>query len=251
MNSRQASGFTIVEVVLVIAIGGLVLIGVLAGLSASINEARYKTATTGVVDFFQGQYERLSATANSSRSGSLRDTEHCASASTSSRGQSDCVLVGVVVRDSADGVGGSYVLQSNPVYATTPPQVAGNQDDVAVLQKSGLIEDQTGQSSQSYTMDWGSGLVMPSEKTKQQHVSMLIARSPTSGAVHTFTLTGSASSVSTIKVADLASEARRTNNSVFCVEMPGYRSSLGVKVAADSATASGVVLATESEGACS
>ena len=56
---RWQSGFTIVEVVLFLAITGLLTVGLLAGVSAALRQQQYHDAVQSFAGFIRDQYSRV------------------------------------------------------------------------------------------------------------------------------------------------------------------------------------------------
>jgi|GEM_PF-2913891 prepilin-type N-terminal cleavage/methylation domain len=93
-------GFTILEVVLVIAVTGLLLVGMLIGTGSSIARQRYNDSVTGFRDFLQNQYSLVASVQNE------ESAKHCKVISTgptptiqwdataTERGRSDCLIYG-------------------------------------------------------------------------------------------------------------------------------------------------------------
>lgn len=105
MGIQKQKGFTIIEVILFLAISSLLLTALLVGINTSINQQRYKDSVMSFIALVQEQYN---LTANVSNQ---RDTRWKCSADAPTidtvednyRGTTDCVIVGRLVRIT-DGV---------------------------------------------------------------------------------------------------------------------------------------------------
>ena len=56
-GARRASGFTIIEVMLSLAVSGLVLVGALIGVSSTIARQRYRDVIETTASLLRQQYE--------------------------------------------------------------------------------------------------------------------------------------------------------------------------------------------------
>lgn len=101
---RRTSGFTIIEVVLFLAISGLMAIGLLAGTSMAIQRQQYRDAVQSFAGYLRDEYARVVSVENDG-------TAKCGA---SVRGQSECFIVGRLIKTTG-AAGRSYV--SYPVYS--------------------------------------------------------------------------------------------------------------------------------------
>ena len=72
-NSRSRKGFTIVEVVIVLAITGLIFVGAVAGIGSSLARQRFNDATQNLAQTLRTQYDQISRVQISSE----RDNSMC------------------------------------------------------------------------------------------------------------------------------------------------------------------------------
>ena len=80
---RRTSGFTIIEVVLFLAISGLMAIGLLVGTSMAIQRQQYRDAVQSFAGYLRDEYARVVSVENDG-------TAKCGA---SVRGQSECFIV--------------------------------------------------------------------------------------------------------------------------------------------------------------
>ena len=72
-NARSRKGFTIVEVVIVLAITGLIFVGAVAGIGSSLARQRFNDATQNLAQTLRTQYDQISRVQISSE----RDNSMC------------------------------------------------------------------------------------------------------------------------------------------------------------------------------
>lgn len=214
----------------------------LVGLSAAVNQQRYRDAVNSYVDFWQQQYNQVANVRND-----RTDATTCSSGGLAlnltpdvgrGAGTSDCTIIGRLIA-TTDGV----TVKSSPVYATIAPQVVANQSDVSLLLGIGLISDDA--KADTYEMSWGSRVV-DTDSTPRQF-SILIVRMPTHGLVHTYVDTSGTKSAADI-VRDVNPAAQ--TDYVMCVDPTGLITtpSLGMILQRDASNSSGIT--STAEGAC-
>lgn len=114
VSSKQKEGFTIIEVMLFLAISALMMIGAFAAIKNSINNQRYSTAVSSLQSYFQTQYNQVINVRND-RTADLQ----CSAAGIASGGAAStpgtgiCSIIGRYIR-----VNTAKQLISYPVYAT-------------------------------------------------------------------------------------------------------------------------------------
>lgn len=184
MGTKTASGFTIIEVMLFLAVTGALAAGVLVGSGISIGQQRYKDSVNSLKSLLQSQYSETANTVND-RSG----VESCNSSaaitpfgSSQARGTSSCLLMGRFLAVDPDG---KTITISNVIGSRIPDAPVGT-NDIAELQNYKLAASPLNQEHAS--ISWGAQLVVP-KSTSSQPLSMLIVRSPLSGSTFTFSST--------------------------------------------------------------
>ena len=241
MGRQQRRGFTIIELVLVLAISGAMLVGILATAGTAITVQRYKDSVNSAVDYFQGQYNLVTNVRNSRGNPGVCDVTGgiVQSTTTTSRGQSNCVVVGQVLRGQ-DGQ-----IWSKALYATKI--VDTSTDIVSDIQNAGIIENTNPNAIDTYTLEWGATL--KNAGSASNGFAIAIVRSPVSGLITTFVnQTGSSLSLTEILT------ARNANTDAkFCVIPSGNITSvaseaLGVAIARGTSNSSGVKQINSGEG---
>ena len=114
VSREKLSGFTIIEVMLFLALSGFLLAGILAGTGSSIANQRYKDAVQDAVDALRDAYSFVSDTQVQLRSsgkgvcGGLTsaqfDSSSISQAYNSGRGRTQCVVYGAVISINGDKI---------------------------------------------------------------------------------------------------------------------------------------------------
>ncbi len=244
--SKPQGGFTIIEVMLFLAISGLIMSVVLASVATGINRERYRDAVNSYLDFWQGQYNSVTNVVNNREAQNPcvggKIVEDGSESPDTTKGVSDCTIVGRVVHSASDGKS----VASRAVYATVDARILpvnSDDTDAEVLASAGLI-----MSSQIEKRDlnWGAQLV-DTRAGSGREFSILIVRMPTSGVVRTFVTTEADRTPAQIVS---PAQAHVDTDFVMCVSPAGLVSSptVGVKLALESMNSSGVTLAGDGAG---
>lgn len=244
MTDRQHNGFTIIEVMLVLAISGSLVVAIMVGSSTAINQQRYRDSVNSLKSFIQNQYDQVSNTVND-RTGA----EGCTSAATitaapQSRGTSDCVIIGRLVTLAPNGTDLSAVDVVG--YRANNVVVAPSTTDLAELQtyKLGI----SNANSDSDTVSWGAKVVSPNT-TNAYGLTMLIVRSPQSGSIMTFTAAGAPPAGGPLALVTAANNAAARD---LCVNPGGFSLTrrLEVKVGAAATSQGDIQIPLESASIC-
>lgn len=239
-------GFTIIEVVLFLAITGLMMGGVLVAVSGSINRQRYQDATSSVTDFMQGQYNLIDnvrsnrpadVACTAASGGGTIDTS--GSSSSQPRGTSDCTIIGRYITTD-DG----RELVSQPIYATTDyTEIDSTLDEAGQiaalnLQLSPDIDDDT----ENHTVGWGTYSYTNANPTDTNFTAVLLDL----GVIRTYISDQGNDTIANT----VAASAGATDSFIICVAPDGLVSSspLGVALSPRAANASGVMPLTSQEG---
>ena len=211
----KTRGFTIIEVMLFLSISGLMMAGVLALISGTIERQRYKDVVYSTIDYLKGQYNSTSNTHNNRlpttgcTGGSIQSDTSAGTA----RGSSDCYIVGRIVRSNDTATS----MVSYPVLATrdlTSSAVTSATTEKEVLSSMGLLIDDV-TDNEAYSLGYDTFLSAP-ESDEPQPFSMLVVRVPTSNLLRTFLVTGNgAQNRSLSEIVDSSS------NGTLCIESRG------------------------------
>lgn len=222
-----------------LAIASMMMVGILATASNSISRQRYKDASDSLVSYFQDQYSMAVNVRNNRPSTQSCNTSGMTATSDAGKGTSDCMIIGRLLQ-SSDGM----KITSRPVYGTADAVGLSATGDKDALIAAGLVSDTDPAAATTYELAWSTGLSAKGTNRAALPFSMAILRSPTSGTVHTFVLTGSGKATMTPNelVNDLSST---TTDTIFCVAPKGMQAGeiTGVKIMKDAASAAGVLFA--------
>jgi hypothetical protein len=248
MGTKKTAGFTIIEVMLFLAVSGALAVGILVGSGVAINQQRYRDSVSSLKSFFQQQYSDTTNTTNS-RNG----TEACNNAVIvtppayipvpQARGTTDCLLLGRSIVVSNDG---TQVTVSNVVgYRTS---------DTAPLEPTDALELTTNYNlaispidQEVKNVDWGARVVKPKTSTAQP-LSMMIIHSPLSGSIMTFV---SETPQSDLNI--LAKVGPNTSPTNLCIEPSGGSFTgrqLSVRIGSYATSQSAIEISSESENIC-
>lgn len=248
MGIKNTHGFTIIEVMLFLAVTGLLAIGILAGSGVAIGQQRYRDSVNSMKSLLQEQYNQTSNTVNS-RPGD----EACSNAvvveppasvpSPQARGTSDCLIMGKLVVVGADG---KQLTASSVIGYRTSDTADVEATDIAELTTNyvlGVSPD--GQLND--TVEWDARIVEP-KSTTAFPVSILVIRSPLGGSVMTFVREGVQTNLNSV-----ISGGITTENTDLCVDASlgsfvGKR--LAVRVNAYATAASAIEIPSESDNIC-
>ena len=121
MIVRSSSGFTIIETVLFLGITGLMILGLMIGVGASVNAQRYKDASESFKSLIQAQYSN-SVNVQNGRTANWVCNNVAAvipDAATVPAGQSDCMMLGKYIRIEGGNVN-SYTVLAREKSGVTP-----------------------------------------------------------------------------------------------------------------------------------
>ncbi len=189
MGAKTQTGFTIIEVMLFLAITGMLAAAILVGSGVAIGQQRYRDSVGSLQSYIQQQYNKTINVTNDrdkawtcDSNGNVSQVQNASAGE--ARGTSDCVVLGRLVTIDATGTS----LSSSVVVGYKNPGAVAQTSDVAEIAanyKMGVAPiDRDDQS-----VNWGAQVVKPKTSTPMP-MSILIIRSPLSGATLTFTKEG-------------------------------------------------------------
>lgn len=244
MSGSRGSGFTVIEVMLFLAISGFLVIGVMGGAGAAVNVQRYKDATNSFVSYMQGQYDRVANVQNDHNTKQECTSAGIAVATTPpvTLGASiDCAVIGRLVTVSDGG----KKITSQAVYGAA---ATNGTDDITALVSANIFIDAAVDVEDSYVPEWSTRIVKPTpdQATTMDGWRLLIVRSPATGTIRTFT---TMQSEATVPLQSIATTAATRADVTACVDPSGLiaGSSQGVKIVKDAPGMSGVKLTTQGE----
>mgnify|MGYP000247533676 CR=1 FL=1 len=187
MGTHNTAGFTIIETMLVLAITGLLVAGVFAGVGTSINIQRYRDSVETLKNTLQNQYAELTSVRNDRNNNwTCSGTAATQASGAVIRGQSDCFLAGRLLLIN----GTSLTTYTIVGVQTNDPGVVT--DDVASLRDNYALNVST-VSVERDTLQWGAQIAWPQSgsgsrnPTTPRQIAVLYVRSPDSGQIYTFT----------------------------------------------------------------
>lgn len=232
---RRAAGFTIVELMLFLAITGLLFLIGFWGTSFQVRNVRFTDGIRDLDSYLQGQYNLVSTGANpralnatcinngTSLSFATTNTPP-ATAGT----QDQCVLLGKVIKfNPGSGDVNTYYVAGRRLTDTSSPQLSGN--DMTDLQNS--LPTVSDQATETYNINWGltffqSSVAAPNNLTQV----FAFLRSPSSGKIMSFALPSSSAGNSlgsgTPLTSTLINSGNLANNAGYCFKDAGNRKAI-------------------------
>lgn len=241
MGIMKHAGFTIIETMLFLAVGGLLTIAIMATAGASIGAQRYKDAAATLQSDIQQLYEDTTSIKNERDDASTIPDPACSTA----RGQAECILMGKLMTIASNGAIRKYV-----VYGKKPTGAVSSSESAAIRAYNPTIVPGSEQAS---NMEWGTGLVAATGATSTpSSLGILVIRSPQTGLTFTFTRSGTSTSnlggsvaspmVTTPTVTNLRNQVKRT----VCINTTGWLTGdkMAVTIAANASSANAVEVRT-------
>ena len=188
MGTKTQGGFTVIEVMLFLAVTGLLAVGILVGSGVAIGQQRYRDSVNTLKSYIQQQYSEVTSVINNrgdnwncDSTGAITDT---GGPSGEPRGRSDCVMLGRFITIDESG----KRLTTSSVSAYRTPGAATAASDIAEIATNyrlaiSPINPETDEIS------WGAQVVKQ-KTTAPMPLSILVIRSPLSGSLMTFTSDG-------------------------------------------------------------
>ncbi len=192
MGSQNQKGFTVIEVILFLAVTALLLGGMLAGVNTSINQQRYKDSVNSFVSLIQSQYN-LSSNVNSQRNSQWTCGSAAPTISTTAdnyRGTTDCIIIGRLVQVAS----GTQISTSNIVaYDINQEVLEAATTDIEALTGAGakIISlkqaDTAGDNSDARELGWDSRIkLVGTADGSDDSFTLAIIRSPVSGMISSY-----------------------------------------------------------------
>lgn len=202
---KMKKAFTIVEVILVLSISSLFAIGMMAGWSINIERQRYDDTVNTLKSDIQGIFNEVENPTNARGSISCvndgGDVRIQSSAVDSSRGASNCILLGKLVSMADGTIGGGNIWGHNRISVV---DIVGRDIDVSTacsgpcqnhfdaIRATGFVFDFNGLTRRDIVPQWGGeyklitdnrgGVIFPRGKTGLSGVgqvsSFVVIRSP-------------------------------------------------------------------------
>jgi type II secretory pathway pseudopilin PulG len=247
MGINSNRGFTIIEVMLFLAVTGALAIGILASAGVSISQQRYRDSVNSLKSLLQTQYNEVTNVINSrgqdwtcNSAANIADTPEGAG---QPRGTSECVVLGrlLTINETGTLITQATVVGYRQLGATTAPSDVQELQTNYTMAVSPINQETT-------EVSWGAQIVEP-KTTTPMPLSMLVVRSPLSGALLTFTADGIQTNVK-----GMVTMANMQQTRDLCVNpdtgtFVGQRR-LEVKIGAFANSQSAISIPVESESVC-
>ncbi len=225
MTVSKYRGFTIIEVMLFLAVSGVLIVSIMAGAGAAIAAQRYKDSVATLQSDMQQQYEDAISVKNGRVTSAIAT---CAG----SRGQSDCVLMGKLMTIVSAGT----IVQYD-IWGRQPAAVPTDEYALLRAYSPTIVPG----SAQTTEMEWGTGIAWPvsgsGASTAPRNIGILVIRSPQSGLVYTFTR----DTVATNNLSTTIYPSARGKRTI-CIDAAGWliNDKMAISIAANAASASAI-----------
>ena len=243
MGKQRTIGFTVIEVMLFLAVTGLLAIGILVGSGVAIGQQRYRDSVNSLKSFIQQQYNEVANVVNSRNKGWTCDSTGAIAEVPSGqpRGTSECVFLGRFITVNASGT----ELRSANVTAYRTPGAPEGASDITEIANYRLSISPIDQEVEQVA--WGAQIVKQ-DTNNPMPVSILIVRSPLSGSLVTFTAEGVASNLNSLVDIANTNQPRSLCMNADIGTFVGRR--MEVRIDANATNQSGVRVPPESESVC-
>lgn len=244
MGKHTQTGFTVIEVMLFLAVTGMLAIGILVGSGVTIGQQRYRDSLSSIKSYIQQQYSEVANVANGRNKGWTCDSTGTVSEvpSGQARGTSDCVLLGRLIR--VDTTGTKLTTLNVVAYRITGAPTATS--DIAEIATNYRLSSSPIE-SETEEVAWGAQIVKE-KTTTPQAFSILILRSPLSGSILTFTAEGAPSNINSLVTIANTNEARDLCVNADVGTFVGRR--MEVRIDANATNQGAVRIPTEGESVC-
>jgi type II secretory pathway pseudopilin PulG len=247
MGTMKRAGFTVIEVMLFLAVTGLLAASILVGSGIAINQQRYRDSVSSLQSYIQQQYSMVTSVANGRDQNWTCDSSGNVIAAPDvsagqPRGTTNCVILGRFITVDATG---TNLTASNVVGYELPNTTTQASDIAEIANNYKLGISPIDQDTQ--VVSWGAQVVKP-KTTTPQPLSILIVRSPLSGSIVTFTQDGMQTNPGSMIVAALTNVQRD-----LCVNaVPGtfVGKRMEVRVIPYATSQSAILVPTETDSVC-
>lgn len=226
MGNQKQKGFTIIEVVLFLAISSLLLASLLFGINTSINQQRYKDSVVSLISLLQEQYI-LAANVNSQRDAKWTcdvDAPTISSTADNTRGTTDCVVVGRLVQikngDTATTANIVAYKVNEDLLKTSSSDIQAFTDAVqlaALTDRASVSDREAG----TYTLNWGSKAKVLNRvgdvAGSGNAITIAILRSPVTGTTSTYIVNEATQDWDT----KIVTQAAHERAAILCLIPPG------------------------------
>jgi type II secretory pathway pseudopilin PulG len=194
MTTVRMHGFTIIELMLFLAVSAGLFAALLLGVNNGITQQRYKDSVYAYSSFLQSQYTEVLNTRNNRSSDWRCSDDPGGPAVTSSttgsqpRGTSSCVILGRAIEVKND-VNEKTTIISSLVIGSKPTTLSEPTNDIAALRSYNPTKVNNSEFINEVDLEWDSRLTKTtdsSDPTSTEVAGFLILRSPLSGLLKIF-----------------------------------------------------------------
>lgn len=179
----RRAGFTIIEVILFLAVSSALTIAILATATVNINNQRYIDAVRSFRALLQEQYINVTRVQNPDDG----TDPVCPGGATGPRGTNTCLLIGKLVSVSGPPTGGNTITIRN-IVGTPPANEQYDGPDMVDIKKMlvGSIVA-TDKASETLEPQWSTTLYTPpAPSASSSNFNLIILRAPGTGTLYTF-----------------------------------------------------------------
>ncbi len=200
MGVHKYSGFTIVEVSLVLAISSLLLLTVATGVTLAVQRQRFSDSVNGTQSFLQQQFNQTQNTLNDRETSVCGDPNNPGDTTIPDpaiRGASGCIIIGKLIEfEENTGDDESRISSFDVIGKNVDPEIAPYKDysDVEFIRAIFPTAIKQGSRDTSYIVPWGaliSGIkdadANGGNNSPANYIALL--RSPRSGILRVYKLT--------------------------------------------------------------
>ncbi len=265
MNTKRNIGFTIIEVMLFLAISSALLIALLVGMQASIERQRYYDSLVSLKAYLQMQYayatnvvndrpanennKPVSVACNSNAQLSISSLQ-----STPNLGMSDCVIMGryIYSNSNATEIMSSHVIGARDMTKDPAPSDIEELSNFrySVFTASTNSDIEAYYQPDKYSLSANLQMKTTGADKQPKPFEMLIIRSPITGMVMTFVKPGNPDG----NIVSLIKNGKNDQPSVFCIMPLGFSLTPGqrmaIRVNAFATSQSGVEIPKETDNIC-
>lgn len=183
----KGRGFTIVEVMLFLAVSTMLLGVALTYTSQTLKNARYADTTKSFETYIEQQYTQVQA-GTATRNATSVDGS-CTTTGVSIGASDSCIVLGHVLAFDTSGPGAdSTIVKKYTVVADATPSILVNNDFEAFAYSNVRVQESADAPIDTHELDWGTEL---SELRYKDNVTgfnrLAILRSPISESIYIFT----------------------------------------------------------------
>lgn len=228
MISVRKAGFTIIEVMLFLAISGMLFAGIIFGTGSSINTQRYRDSVNSLQSILQQQFTEVTNVVNDNTS------VDCAGTPNLNRGQTNCMMLGRYIAYS----GGNSITIKNVIGSQFNNTTVT--DDVSAFQQYNL----TLSPFSTYDLEWNT--LIKNSSNSPMSFSILMLRSPLSGIVRSFV--NNTTVTADNKLSDLLTSTFLDTSAQLCVDPNGLTTNKQMEVLINAGASNSAAIETIGDG---